>query len=231
MPSVHVVLSTVEDGSMYNRHDMDDKIVIANRRTFLAQHDIPFETTTRVSTNLLERATITHDTDFLRFEYIGNEQAGDGINGKETIVADALVTDQPGLALMLPVADCVGAVFFDPVHTVLMVSHLGRHSLEQQGALRSVEHLTKEYGSAPEDIQVWLTPAPGKESYQIWALDNKGMKEATFEQLAKAGIPQSNINNDPRDTVTDTNFYSYSEFLKGNRKEDGDHMIAAVIDE
>lgn len=230
MSSVKVVLSTVKDGSMYNRHDMLDEKVITNRRKFLEQHAMAFETTTRVSTNLLERATITHDTNYLRFEYIGKEQAGDGINGKETIVADALATDQPGLAIMLPVADCVGAVFFDPAQSVLMVSHLGRHSLEQQGALRSVEYLTKHYGSTPENIQVWLTPAPSKESYQIWALDNKGMKEATFEQLTKAGIPKANITDDPRDTVTDANFYSYSEFLKGNRKEDGDHMIAAVIE-
>ena len=229
MSSINVALSTVDDGSMYNRHDMLDETVINNRRRFLEKHGMNFDTTTRVSTNLLERATITHDTNFLRFEYIDSTHAGDGISGQETIVADALITDQPGLALMLPVADCVGAVFFDPVHSVLMVSHLGRHSLEQQGALRSVQHLTEHYQSNPTDIQVWLTPAPGKESYQIWALDNKGMKEATFEQLAEAGILKANITDDPRDTATDPTFYSYSEFLKGNRKEDGDHMIAAII--
>lgn len=130
---------------------------------------------------------------------------------------------------MLPVADCVGAVLFDASKAVLMVSHLGRHSLEQQGAMRSVEHLSKVFGCNPADIEVWLTPAPGKPSYQIWALDNQGMKEATFAQLTTAGILPEHIHDDERDTVLDHNFYSYSEFLKGNRKEDGDHMIAAVM--
>lgn len=229
MHSIRVALSTVQDGSMYNRHDMHDKTVIQNRRAFLEAHNMPFERTTRVSTNLLERATITHDTNYLRVVYIDTQQAGDGIEGKETIVADMLVTDTPNLPIMLPVADCVGAVLFDQKNGVLMVSHLGRHSLEQQGALYSVNYLREHYNSDPKDILVWLTPAPGKASYQIWALDNKGMKEATLEQLAEAGVPNENITDDPRDTAKDTDFYSYSEFLKGNRKEDGDHMIAAVM--
>jgi len=229
MSSVSITLSTVHDGSMLNRHDENDATVIENRSRFLTSHNMTFATATRVAPNMLERATITHETDYCRYEYVGIEQAGEGMTGRTALIADALFTDQPGQALLLPVADCVGAVLHDPVQGVLMVSHLGRHSLEQEGALRSVEHLTKQFGSNPADIQVWLTPAPSKEAYTIWALDNKGMKEATLEQLAKAGITPENITDDPRDTATDTDFYSYSEFLKGNRKEDGDHMIAAVL--
>jgi len=230
MTSLKVVLSTVNDGSMLNRHDTEDAAVIENRRRFLEKNDISFATATRVSPNMLERATVTHDTDYCRYIYVSPEFAGDGMTGRESTAADALITDQKGLALMLPVADCVGAIFFDPIKSVVMVSHLGRHSLEQYGAIRSVEYFTEHYGSNPADIKVWLTPAPGKESYQIYALDHKGMKEVTFEQLQRAGILLENIIDDPRDTATDPDFYSYSEFLKGNRNEDGDHMIAAVIE-
>ena len=229
MASVELFLSTTSDGSMLSRQSPTDPEVIANRKRFLESQGVSFETTTRVSVNMLERATVTHDTDYCRYSEVTPDHVGDGMSAKETVVADALITAQKDQALMLPVADCVGAVLFDPAHSVLMVSHLGRHSLEQQGALRSFNHLVTRYGSSPSDIKVWLTPAPGKEHYQIWALNNKGMKEATFEQLYAAGIKEENITDDPRDTVTDLDFYSYSEFLKGNRKEDGDHTIVAVM--
>lgn len=229
MTALRTALSTVADGSMLNRHDDSDARVVENRRRFLSAQRMKFETTTRLATNMLERATVLLDTDYCRYAILSEENVGDAMFDRGTIVADALVTTRTNEAIILPVADCVGAVLYDPQHGVLMVSHLGRHSLEQQGALRSVEFLTKHFGSNPRTIQVRLTPAPGKAFYQIWALDNKGMKEATLEQLASAGIRREHISDDSRDTVTDTTFYSYSEFLKGNRNEDGDHMIAAVM--
>ena len=215
---------------MLHREDPTDKKAIANRHRFLEEHGFSPNHTTRLVLNMLERATITHDTDYCRYIELTQETMGDGMNGVGKVIADALITTQKGAAIILPIADCVGAVFFDPRHEVLMVSHLGRHSLEQQGAQRSVEYLMEHYASDPKDIQVWLSPAPHKVAYQIWALNNQGMKEATFEQLHAAGILSEHITDDPRDTATDTDFYSYSEFLKGNRKEDGDHMIAAVME-
>lgn len=44
------------------------------------------------------------------------------------VQADALVTDEPGVALMLPIADCVGTVIYDPVQRRSALVHLGRHS-------------------------------------------------------------------------------------------------------
>ncbi len=228
MAELNVALSTVADGSMLNRHDDNDKSVISNRQRFLESHGISFEDTLRLNTDLTRRAANTN-SNFCTYEYVDETNAGDGIKGASLIVADAIVTDKKNLPLMLPVADCIGAVLFDPSNEVLMMSHLGRHSLEQQGALRSVEHLVEHFKSNPADIKVWLTPAAGKEEYPIWALHNKGMKEAALEQLETAGIRQENLHDDSRSTTADTDFYSYSEFLKGNRKEDGDHMIAAVM--
>lgn len=229
MVSLSVVLSSVADGSMLNRHNTHDEAVVQNRKKFLDSNNTPFDTTIRLNTDLLNRATIANETDYCKFVYVDESNAGDGMNGDSVIVADAIVTDKKNLPLMLPVADCVGAVLFDPTHEVLMLSHLGRHSLEQQGAIRSVEYLAQHHNTKPEDIQVWLTPAAGKDKYQIWALDNQGMKEATLGQLTEAGILAENIHDDPRHTTSDETLYSYSEFLKGNRKEDGDHMIAAVM--
>jgi len=217
-----VVISTVADGSMYNRHDPLDTKVINNRRTFLSKLGIELIHATRVK-------TVYEGDDYCRYHEVTLAQAGDGMQDNEVIVADGLVTRVPGHALILPVADCVGAVFYDPDQHILMLSHLGRHSLEQRGGVRSVEYLVQHYNVDPGHLKVWLTPAPGKDVYPIWALENKGMKEVTFEQLASAGILFENIVDNPADSTNDLNYYSYSEFLKGNRDEDGDHMMVAMM--
>jgi copper oxidase (laccase) domain-containing protein len=222
MTDLTVAISTVADGSLYNRHNKDDVAIIKNRELFLAKKGITLNQTTRVQVSYDE-------DDFCRYFEVGKKLQGDGMHDNGTLPADALITTQKNHALFLPVADCVGTVLYDPTHAVLMLSHLGRHSLVQQGGRRSVEYLVKHYGSHPKDILVWTTPAPNKETFPIWDLDNKGFKEALFEQLAEAGILQENITDNPADSTTDPNYYSYSEFLKGNREEDGDHAIIAMM--
>jgi len=221
MSNVSVSISTVSDGSMYNRTDPSDMDVIENRSAYLSRQGISIDASVRAKTSY-DRA------DFCRYVAVDTSDNASGMYGDEAPIADALITQTVGQTLFLAVADCVGAVFFDPVQQVLMLSHLGRHSLEQEGAAKSVHHLVTHYQSNPKNILVWLTPAPSKEIYPIWALDNKGMKEATFEQLASAGILSENITDNPIETDKDTRYFSYSEFLKGHR-EDGDHAIIATI--
>lgn len=222
MTSLIISISTTKDGSMYNRHDHTDPTIIANRERFLKNLGITMDDTTRLK--------VDFNTDnFCRYIELSENDKGKGMRDNELAEADAIVTTQSGHALMLPVADCVGTVLYDEAHHVLMVSHLGRHSLEQNGGKKSVEYLIKNYGSDPESLKVWLTPAAGKDVYPIWALDNKGMKEVTFEQLLAAGIKREHITDSPIDTDKDPLYFSYSEFLKGNRPEDGDHMIVAMM--
>jgi copper oxidase (laccase) domain-containing protein len=217
-----VAVSTVADGSMFDRKDPGDPNVIENRKTFLAAHTITLDQTTRLK--------VTFDTDdFCRYSEASPTMKSEGMRGNLEVPYDALVTTEPNHALFLPLADCVGATFYDPAHHVLGLAHLGRHSLEQQGAQKFVEYLQARYNSEPGDIRVWLGPAPGKDVYPIWALDNKGMKEVTFEQLHTAGILDENIIDNPAETDKDQNYFSYSEFLKGHRENDGDHAMVAMM--
>lgn len=217
-----VAISTVADGSMYDRTDPENQSVIANRTSYLKTLGISMDQTTRVNTKY-------ESADYCRYREATGDDKGSGMRNNNVAIADGVVTTSKDHALLLPVADCVGAVIFDPIQNILMVSHLGRHSLEQQGGVRSVAYLVDNYGSKPETLQVWLTPAPNKEIYPIWALENKGMKEVTFEQLKKAGILDENIIDNPADSATDESYYSYSEYLKGHRQEDGDHVIVAMM--
>ena len=219
-----VAISTVADGTMINRHNFLDPTVFANRTKFLVDNNVGGKQAYTFQVNYATE-------DFCRYYVIEDDDVPRLPQAENVFVADAIVTKTPNTSILLPIADCIGAVIYDPVRKVLMVSHLGRHSLEQEGMIRSVQFLTQRFHSHPKDLLVWTTPAPGKDIYPIWALDNKGMKEVFFEQAAAAGIQHKHITDHPADSTKDLNYYSYSEFLKGNRKEDGDYAIAASFDD
>ena len=142
-----------------------------------------------------------------------------------------MATDSPELALFLPIADCVGAVLYDPTKKVLMLSHLGRHNLEQDGGQKSVEFMVKEFGVDPNNIITWLSPAAGAENYPMFSFNNRGMQDVTTEQLMKAGVKAESISASPIDTTTNQNYYSHSEFKKGNRPEDGRFAVVVKMRE
>jgi copper oxidase (laccase) domain-containing protein len=182
-----------------------------------------------VHVNALIRATKQHETDWCRYREVTQSDGGLGMYDGNIDAADALITRTPGLALFLPVADCIGAAIYDLAQNIIMVSHLGRHSLEQHGAQKSVEYLVRTHGSIPSNLQIWLTPAAGKDTFPIWALNNQGLKESAYMQFHAAGITDAQIIDNPIDTTRDSRYYSYSEFLKGNRDIDADYAIVAMI--
>jgi copper oxidase (laccase) domain-containing protein len=227
--SLSVLTSQVIDGSMYNRKNPADPVIIKNREKFLEKFDLTVFDATRLNPNANQRAEVDHETDWCRYKEVDSSYKGSGMRQNDAFVADAIVTKDKNHALFLPIADCVGMTTYDPVQDVVMLSHLGRHSLVQQGGVKSIEYLVKKYSSNPSDLFVWLTPAPNKKVFPIWALDNKGMKEVVFEQLAEAGVKLENITDNPADTASDLNYFSYSEFLKGHRDEDGDYAMVAIL--
>lgn len=220
--SVYVAISQVQDGTMYIPTEQENVSVITNRAIWLEKQGIALNDTTRVH--------ISYDqADFCRYRIVDAAKKGVGMQGPASEYVDALVTTELRQALFLPVADCVATTLFDPTNGVLMLSHLGRHSLEQDGGVRSVAFLAEKFGSNPEQLKVWLSPAPNKEAYPIFKLGNIGMKEAVFEQLQRAGVLLENITDNPADTATDDMYFSHSEFIKGNKPVEGRFAMVAVM--
>lgn len=215
-------LSTVTDGDMGFKGGVDTKIIINNIKVFLASQNISIANTTRVA--------LAYDgNNFCRYREVGEAEKGLGMLDGNINSADALITRKLGLALFLPLADCVGMVVFDPDKQILMLSHIGRHSLEQNGVYKSIKFLVKNYSCEPKSLQVKLTPAPGRENYPLYAFSNRDFKDVVFEQLKSTGVTLANITNNPADTTTDRHYYSHSEFLKGNRDTDGRYAIVAMM--
>ena len=220
--SVVAAISSKQDGNMKFGLGNDSQ-TLQNRRDFLEHVGIELVQSTLVG--------ITYATDnFLKYKTVTEEDKGNGmLTGEVAEHADALVTNVPGHALFLPLADCVGAILYDEEHHVLMVSHLGRHSVEQDGATKSVRYLIDHFNVDPVSLKVWLSPGVGKESYPLHAFDNKSLHEVIETQLVEAGVAGANIENVAVDTAQDDTYFSHSEYLKGNRTEPGRFAIVAMM--
>jgi copper oxidase (laccase) domain-containing protein len=220
MDNVFYAISGVSDGSMSKA--VDDERRRANRQSFLQSKGVT-----------LEQSVLVHlkyeGDDYCRYSEVTSEYAGDGMAIDSSIVADALFTKTENLALFLPVADCVGAVLYDQTNHVLGLAHFGRHNLLQQGGANVVKFMNEKFGSHPGNIQVWLSPAAGSESYPMHDFNNRGLVEVAVEQLIEAGVPVGDIEIDGRDTTKDQSFFSHSEFLRGNREIDGRQAVVAMM--
>jgi hypothetical protein len=220
MPLIYI--STVVDGSMKALQDSDTPTVRKNQIDFLHRHNINPNDTTFLR--------VEYDrSDYLQYMTLTNDQMGDGIIRNSSFISDAVVVTEPGHTLLLPLADCVGAVIHDPVKNILMLSHLGRHNLEQYGGKQSIRYLIENFQSDPNNITVWLSPAAGKEHYPLFAFANQSMHDVATEQLLSAGITPENISQSDIDTTKDATYFSHSEFLKGNRETDGRFAVVAVM--
>lgn len=80
---------------------------------------------------------------------------------------DGLITDTPGIALMLRFADCQPILLYDPAHHALGLVHAGWRGVAQGVAHRGVEMMREAFGTRPQDLIVGLGPAIGPECYTV----------------------------------------------------------------
>lgn len=218
--AVLIAMSAQADGSMSKA--VSDEKKRANRARFLATYGITPDQTILVH--------LTYDSnDYCRYLTVGAEQAGDGVSQESSFVTDALFTAEKNVAFMLPVADCVGAVLYDPLKQVMGLAHVGRHNLEQHGGTAMITYMQAEFGTVPSTVQVWLSAAAGRGNYPLHSFENRSLHEVTLEQLMAAGVSLENITVDTRDTTTNSGLFSHSEFLKGNRRQDGRQAVVCML--
>lgn len=218
---VHYFCSTTTDGTMRSVNG-DHETARHNREAYVAKKGLnPRNATLH---------TLSYDgDDYCRYIVLDESLKGDGILRESTVNADAVVVTQPNHSILLPLADCVGAVIHDPKEHVLMISHLGRHNLEQYGGTKCVEFLKNKFGSNPNNLTVWLSPSAGKENYPLYTFDGRSLQDVAIEQLTVAGVARKHIKTSSIDTTTNANYFSHSEYLKGSRDYDGRFAIVASL--
>jgi len=80
---------------------------------------------------------------------------------------DVLVTDHPGVPLLMTFADCVPIVLYDPAHRVVGLAHGGWKGTLQGVARSAVRAMQEAYGCRPANVIAAIGPAVGPCCYQV----------------------------------------------------------------
>jgi polyphenol oxidase len=80
---------------------------------------------------------------------------------------DALITDRPGILLLVRIADCVPIVLYDPVRRVVAVVHAGWRGTLAGIAVAAVERLRERYGCSTGDLLAGIGPAIGPCCFEV----------------------------------------------------------------
>jgi YfiH family protein len=100
----------------------------------------------------------THTDTVLR---VGSKELGAGLYAPELPECDALVTNEPGAALVIFTADCTPILLHDPVTGAVGAAHAGWRGTAAAIAARTVEAMCREFGSRPSDIRAAIGPNIG----------------------------------------------------------------------
>ncbi len=74
---------------------------------------------------------------------------------------DAMITDVPGVALVVLVADCQAVLMADPVKRIIANVHVGWRGNVNHILCRTITEMQGRFGCNPEDLQVGISPSLG----------------------------------------------------------------------
>jgi len=137
---------------------------------------------------------------------------------------DALVTDVPGIGLMIQQADCQAVLLFDPVRSAVGIAHSGWRGSVANIIHKTVAAMGEAFGSEPRDMYAAVSPSLGpccgefvnhrqelpdafrafqvqENHFDFWAISRW--------QLEAAGIRSERISVAGICTVCDPRFFSY----------------------
>jgi YfiH family protein len=99
----------------------------------------------------------------------GNHVAAVGASDRGTVVpeTDALITDQPGVTLMLRFADCLPIFLYDRAKQIIGLGHAGWRGTSAKVAPQMVSAMVEHYGTDPADLVAGLGPAIGPCCYVV----------------------------------------------------------------
>lgn len=137
---------------------------------------------------------------------------------------DALITNQPGVGLLIQQADCQAVVLYDPVQRIVANVHAGWRGSVTNIIAKTVARMTGDFGSDPARVMAAISPSLGPccaefvhfltefppefhdqqstpAHFDFWAISRK--------QLQGAGVPPAQISTAAVCTRCDPNYFSY----------------------
>ena len=205
-PEIHHGTSTKKFGPLSFKYSPDSNKVIIDRAKFLTELDLPLNH----SVLLCEQ----NHTD--NVVIVGDEDMGKGVFESNTRIpnADAMITRERELNLVIYTADCLPILIFDPVKKVIAAVHSGWKGTVKKIVIKTLEKMNKEFSSSKKDCLVHIGPSIGPCCYavdntkQIDLFDKSyqnvikkedkvfiDLWDSVEKDLLKLGIPSNNIDN------------------------------------
>jgi YfiH family protein len=96
---------------------------------------------------------------------------------------DALITDRPGITLLIRVADCVPIVLYDPVRRVVAALHAGWKGTVANIAAATVARMGMRYGCRARDICAGIGPSIGPCCFEVGSDVSEQFRKASFGDM------------------------------------------------
>ena len=166
---------------------------------------------------------------------------GKGLDRTVDYDADGLITDVPGLTLVVFGADCLTILLHDPIRRVIAAVHAGWRGTALGIAARAVEAMVRDYGCRPQHILAVLGPCISKCCFETGEEVPQAMTDALGEEalpyireertgkykvdlkglnslwLRRCGLLATNIDISPDCTLCSPDKYWSHRYTKGER--------------
>lgn len=137
-----------------------------------------------------EDLVFTHQTHSAIIRKVGHADRGEGLFRPVAGDYDGLITNEPGVALIVFSADCTPILLFDPVRRAIGAVHAGWRGTAAGIAAKAVEQMTAAYDCRPEDIRAAIGPCIGPCCFETNADVPAAMVDALGKDAEMAIRPQ-----------------------------------------
>ena len=169
------------------------------------------------------------------------------------VIADGIITAEPGLLLCSMESDCTPVYLLDPVRKAVGMIHSGWKGTASLISVKAIQLMEKEFSSRPEDILAAFGPCICKNCYEVgedlippfsenfsdeeirsfflpkpdgkYLLD---VNKAISVSLMREGVPEANISSCGRCTYHENTFYSHRRQIKAGLSGK-DNMFTGIM--
>lgn len=116
----------------------------------------------------IESVVLSDQTHTSNIRKMTQSDRGKGVIAKKDYQdIDAMITNEAGVALTALFADCVPIYFLDPVKKAIGLAHSGWRGTFGQIGKKTVEAMSKEFGTIPSDLIACIGPSICQDCYEI----------------------------------------------------------------
>lgn len=218
--------STTSDGNMDFRYG-DAQTVLENRMKFFKRYG--------VQSSDVVVMKVTHEDTIVS---VDRTDGGKGVHSLENaMVAEALITQDSQVVLMLLTADCLPIVLYDAGHRVVALLHCGWKPTVRLLAQKVVQYMQEHYETEPDNLFAYIAPGIHKESYVLPEVEQKNearwrpfitKTDAGYEVdlvacnthlLTEVGVLPAHIEMSEHDTGKSAAYFSHYRSVKTGEAE------------